>query len=160
MFFKVVNNLEELKVEYKKLAMLHHPDRGGNTKDMQDVNAEYEKLFKQLKNEYNTNPETKYQKNETMEMYRDFINSIIALDLTLEICGTWIYIWGVKQDDKDLHKVLKSHKCKFASSKKCWYWRAEEYKSKYRGKSTMDLIRSKFGSDFIKPTPPTRPLMN
>ena len=44
-FFKDVKTIEELKSQYKKLAFAHHPDRGGNTADMQQINNEYDEIF-------------------------------------------------------------------------------------------------------------------
>lgn len=41
-WFNNPQTLEDLKQQYKRLAMAHHPDRGGNTKDMQEINGEYE----------------------------------------------------------------------------------------------------------------------
>lgn len=40
--------------QYKKLAMLHHPDCGGTTEEMQEINAEYDELFAVLKNAKST----------------------------------------------------------------------------------------------------------
>jgi hypothetical protein len=34
--------IEDLKALYRKLAFTHHPDLGGNTTTMQEINAEYE----------------------------------------------------------------------------------------------------------------------
>lgn len=45
-FFVNVETLEDLRTQYKKLAMKYHPDRGGSTEDMQRINAEYEQLLK------------------------------------------------------------------------------------------------------------------
>lgn len=41
--------LEELKKQYKQLVIKHHPDKGGNTADMQEINAEYDRLLNCLK---------------------------------------------------------------------------------------------------------------
>ena len=42
--------LEDLKAEYKKLVFKHHPDRGGDTATMQEINNEYDEMFKKVKN--------------------------------------------------------------------------------------------------------------
>ena len=52
-FFKKVNSLEELKAEYRRLAMKHHPDVGGDNATMQEINAEYDRLFPIYKLSYN-----------------------------------------------------------------------------------------------------------
>lgn len=36
-WFNNPKTLEELKKQYKKLAMAHHPDCGGTTEEMQDL---------------------------------------------------------------------------------------------------------------------------
>lgn len=35
---------DQLKAAYKKLAVQHHPDKGGDTRTMQDINAAYDAL--------------------------------------------------------------------------------------------------------------------
>ena len=44
-YFKNVKSLEDLKAKYKKLAVINHPDNGGNIEEMQKINAEYDTLF-------------------------------------------------------------------------------------------------------------------
>ena len=44
-YFQNIHSLAELKKEYRRLAMLHHPDKGGDTALMQQVNTEFGKLF-------------------------------------------------------------------------------------------------------------------
>ena len=44
-WFKDCDCIEELKSQFRKLAMAHHPDRGGRKEDMQEINAEYTALF-------------------------------------------------------------------------------------------------------------------
>lgn len=44
-YFKEVKSLEDLKKQFKKLAMKHHPDRGGDQEIMKAINNEYDKLF-------------------------------------------------------------------------------------------------------------------
>lgn len=44
-YFQNIHSLAELKKEYRRLAMLHHPCPGGDTALMQQVNTEFGKLF-------------------------------------------------------------------------------------------------------------------
>lgn len=50
-WFNNPETLEDLKKQYKRLAFQNHPDRGGKTSDMQEINAEYEDLFSRLKDD-------------------------------------------------------------------------------------------------------------
>lgn len=43
--FENIKNLEELKTEYRRLAMIYHPDQGGSEEEMKRVNSEYDRLF-------------------------------------------------------------------------------------------------------------------
>ena len=45
-YFHNIHSLADLKKEYRRLALQHHPDKGGDTAIMQQVNTEFERLFK------------------------------------------------------------------------------------------------------------------
>lgn len=40
-YFDHCQTIEEIKVEYKRLASIHHPDKGGKLEIMQEINIEY-----------------------------------------------------------------------------------------------------------------------
>lgn len=52
-YFTACKTLDELKKEYRRLAMLHHPDVGGDTATMQAINAEFDALFPLLRMVHN-----------------------------------------------------------------------------------------------------------
>ena len=52
-YFAQCKNLEELKKEFRRLAMLHHPDRGGDQETMKAINNEYDAVFPALKLKHN-----------------------------------------------------------------------------------------------------------
>lgn len=41
-------SLSELKYQYRKLAAIHHPDRGGSVVYMQEINAQYDLLHERF----------------------------------------------------------------------------------------------------------------
>ena len=86
-FFENVNSIEELKRQYKTLAFKHHPDRGGKVEDMQRINAEYDELYKRVKNIHETADGKTYEKkqaesadNDMPDKFKDIINAIINFD--------------------------------------------------------------------------------
>ena len=90
-WFNNPQTLEDLKQQYKRLAMAHHPDRGGNTKDMQEINGEYDRLFKQLQNVHRAANGTTYttaaQSSEKAADFREIIDILIRFTgLNIEIC--------------------------------------------------------------------------
>ena len=44
-YFQNIHSLADLKKEYRRLALQHHPDKGGDTAIMQWVNTEFGRLF-------------------------------------------------------------------------------------------------------------------
>jgi len=63
--FKNVKSYEDLKTQYRKLALANHPDAGGDTAIMQDINKEYDQLFIIWKNR------SKIEANETAASTRN-----------------------------------------------------------------------------------------
>ena len=56
-YFKDINTLDELRKHYKELLKKFHPDNGGNVDDMQEINSEYDRLFKVLKDRHKSKSE-------------------------------------------------------------------------------------------------------
>lgn len=54
-YFKTIGSLADLKKQYRVLALANHPDRGGSTEAMQQINTEFEKLFKIWEHRTDTN---------------------------------------------------------------------------------------------------------
>ena len=72
------------------------------------------------------------------------LNSIINLNLTIEICGAWVWVSGDTKNHKD---ALKSSGFKWAPKKKMWYFRpSDAKKSRSFGKFSINEIRDKYGS--------------
>lgn len=154
-YFSNINTIDELKKLYRKLCQLNHPDNGGSTSIMQEINRQYTELFNLLKNKHNAkveqekaaNPNTNSKPiNECPEEFIYIINELLKLKgLTVELCGSWIWISG---DTKQYKEVLKSIGCRWASKKKMWYWRNEKDACHGNRKNyTMADIRFKYGSE-------------
>lgn len=48
-YFKKIETLDGLKAEYRRLALANHPDKGGAVEAMQEINTEFEVMFRILK---------------------------------------------------------------------------------------------------------------
>lgn len=44
-YFADCKTLDELRIAYRKLAAIHHPDVGGDVATMQAINAEHDRVF-------------------------------------------------------------------------------------------------------------------
>lgn len=51
-YFASCRTLDELKKEYRRLAMLNHPDRGGDEETMKAINNEYDAVCPQHRKEF------------------------------------------------------------------------------------------------------------
>lgn len=100
--FDNISTLEELRKQYKELLKLYHPDNGGNLETMQEINAEYDRMFKMLKDQHeNVNRSNcdnaksdynnmKYDFAED-EKLREMLNKIIHFNnIDIELVGAWI----------------------------------------------------------------------
>jgi len=146
-FFEKCQTLDEVKSTYKKLAMQYHPDRGGDTATMQEINKEYAFVTAKIASGASFTAEQREQEMNFSEEYRKVIEQIIYLPaILIEQIGFWIWVTG---NTKPVREELKKAGLFFASKKQAWYFRSEAYKVKRGGKKSLDEIRSKYGSEII-----------
>ena len=148
-FFAACTTLDELKKEYRRLAMIHHPDHGGDTATMQAINGEYSEAFARLKDQHNAAADEAHQTTETPEEFIAIISQLLRFPgLIVELCGSWLWITGETYAIKD---QLKAAGCRWSSSKKAWYWHHPEDGHRWhKGTATMSDIRTKYGSQTYK----------
>ena len=148
-YFANCKTLDELKKEYRRLAMIHHPDHGGDTATMQAINGEYSELFARLKDQHNAAADEAHRTTETPEEFIAIISQLLRIPgLIVELCGSWLWITGETYAVRD---QLKAAGCRWSSSKKAWYWHhPEEGHRWHKGTATMSDIRTKYGSQTYK----------
>ena len=143
-YFSNCKSLEEVKKHYKNLAFINHPDRGGETERMQQINAEYESIMK--------NPSFAFSKQSEEEQaefikYPEIINQIIGLNgIVIELIGNWIWLSGNTYPHREQLKKIGFY---FASKKVMWYYRPEDYKSSNTKPKSIEEIKLKYGVDVI-----------
>lgn len=142
-YFKDCRSLDDAKQLYKKLAVINHPDKGGDTATMQAINAEYQFMVKSGAYIFASAEE----QAESL-LYPEILSNIIALDgLIIEIIGSWIWVSGETRTHKD---TLNATGFFFASKKVMWYYRPESERNAGKGKPMhIDQIRSKYGSQEV-----------
>lgn len=148
-YFKYIKDLSALRKKYYQLAMLHHPDRGGDVEIMKLINAEYEKYSKMLVNgNVDFTKLRKVYENEVSEEIRVKINEVIHFDnLNIEVIGAWIWITGLTYPIKDKLKALSF---KFSSNKTAWYWHSDNYIKIGTKQFSLEAIRRLWGSQEIE----------
>ena len=146
-YFSNCQTLQEAKELYRTLAIKNHPDKGGDTATMQEINAEFAYCCKNELFGSNSNFNSYYN----VEQFQDVINKIAHLDnIIIEVCGLWLWVSG---DTRKHKETLKAAGCRWASKKMLWYWRPEQQNFKRTKSLDMFQIRLKYGSTIIEPQP-------
>lgn len=135
-------NPEIIKAAYRKACSIYHPDRNpAGLEMMKLVNQSYEALKEAHGDAKDTQGTQTYG-----EDINNALNAIMSLGFDIEICGAWIWLHG---DTKPHKEILKAAGFMWAPKKKLWYFRPADYKSKGRGKFSMDDIRATHGSEKV-----------
>lgn len=129
---------EVIKAAYVAACKKYHPDiNPAGAEMMKVVNAAYDVL----KGHSGT---IKDEQSDYGDLFNDALNAILNLDgLMIEICGVWIWVTGDTRKHKD---VLKSAGYRWASKKKAWHFRPEQFRSRSHGNTSLEEIREKYGS--------------
>lgn len=141
---------EDIKQAYRRACSKYHPDRNpAGLEMMKVVNAAWSSLSDYVAGSVNVESEDDEDGlNNLGDDMNAALNAIITLGLTIEICGSWIWVSG---DTRPHKEILKESGYRWAPKKAMWMWKPEGMKSFGRGKFTMDEIRSAHGSVNVKP---------
>lgn len=160
-YFKDVETLEQLRKQYRDLLKKYHPDNAhGSTEATQEINSEYDKLFRILKDKHdhmNAGSKDGKSKADFDSMKYDFSEDsklrevlqkiIIFDDINIEIVGCWIWVDGNTYAYK---AILKEFGFKWAGEKKKWYFHTEAFRKRSKKKLSMDDIRNYYGSTEVE----------
>lgn len=129
---------KDIKAAYVAACKKYHPDiNPAGAEMMKVINAAYNAL-----KDYTGN--IKDEQPDYGELFNNALNSILPLaGLEIEVCGVWIWVTGETRQHKN---ALKASGFKWASKKKAWHFRPEQYKSRSKGQTSLEDIRAKYGS--------------
>ena len=110
-YFSNPQTLEDLKKQYRELALRHHPDVGGSDEIMKAVNSEYDELFQALKDIHRTKDGETYtakqETRETPEQFKEVISELMKMDdIVIEVIGCFVWVTGNTKIHKDRLKEL------------------------------------------------------
>ncbi|MBI5031200.1 MAG: J domain-containing protein [Chloroflexi bacterium] len=161
-YFAGCNTAEQVKIEYRRLCKLWHPDLGTQeeapmrTAKMQEINAAYAQAsakYRQEEMREKARQQNRPEPNEqdyadaaaVDEGIRQAIEQIITLDgLEIEICGLWVWVGGETKKHKE---QLKTAGYRWSPKKTKWHFDGVPAGG-YRN-FTMDEIRGRYGSQQV-----------
>lgn len=149
-YFTACTTLEALKHEYRRLCMIHHPDRGGDTATMAAINDEYDEAFRRIQSGRTTTQQAaeSHEAEEAPEAFRAVISRLVTLaGINIEICGSWVWVTGNTYPNRE---ALKAAGLRYSKGKAAWYWKPEGSRSKARRQYSLDEIRDLHGSERIR----------
>ena len=153
--------INELRAEYKKLLIKYHPDNHieeDTTSIVQEINSEYDILFKRLKNRFEKSKEYDSASERTRQTYdfekdekiRETLQRLVkyaSKEILIEVCGTWIWVSGNTKPIKEELKKLNLH---YAKNKKAWYIHFDDYYRYSKSGVSLSYIRDKYGSVVVQ----------
>lgn len=154
-WFQNIETLNELRKQYKKLVIKHHPDNNGSEEIIKEINAEYDMLFKRLKSDFEHKDTYKSATDKQKQSYdwqkdKQIREKVMQLsrfkDIKVEIIGVWIWVSNCYEYRKEL-KELGFH---WASQKQMWYLHFDDFHKFSSRPASMNYIRNKYGSVEIR----------
>lgn len=152
MYFSNCNTVAEIKKQYRQLAMINHPDKGGSTETMQAINSEYQYSLnrKHESVEYDTdnNPHTYYYSKDHEEELMNKISQLISLKMDgvdIWLIGKWIWVEG---NTKSYKNALGKNGLglQWHTKRLAWYWKPYTYSGLYNGKASLEDLADKYGA--------------
>jgi hypothetical protein len=134
--------IDDLKKQYKAWAFRLHPDVGGTDEAMKILNSEYEAAIAKIGKNLNK----KYSYDEDFITIIDELIRLNMKNVTVEIMGFFIWVYGNTKPYKDQLKALKLW---WHSKKKCWYYKPNWYVKKGRKQYSFEEIRNAYGSTIV-----------
>ena len=152
-FFKDCQTVEQVKHLYRQLARENHPDLGGDTAKMQEINSQYEQALRSCNGQISTDEEGKkhtYNYNDDIE--KDIMRVIsellsLKIDGDVYLIGVWVWIVGNTKPHKE---QLKNLNCRWHAKRAAWYYRAEIFRGYGANKGNLSDIASKYGCQSFK----------
>ena len=137
---------DDVKKAYRNACKAYHPDvNPAGLATMQAVNEAFETLSKC---NFPLTIDAKSEFTNYGEELNNALNTIISItELSIEICGAWVWVSGNTKPHKEL---IKDSGFKWSRNKNMWYFRPENQKKRFfRGSSSIDEIRTKYGSEKV-----------
>lgn len=146
-WFKDCKTVNDARQEWKRLMLLHHPDRGGNLETAQSINDAFDNFntnkvsaaFDEWEATSNWRPKT------TAESFAEILRAVAEFDITVELIGFWVYAF----DSKPYKDQLAELGFWYSGKHRAWIYNGTK-KGRKRTFMKLHEIRDKHGSEVIR----------
>lgn len=142
LYFVNLHTVEAIKSHYRKLAIQHHPDRGGDLAVMQEINSQYHEALRACDGQKREGRQYKYMPEIEQELMDKLLELLKLRSLEIALIGYWIWVSG---DTKRNKESLKEAGLKWHSTCKCWYYKSKGWKRSQRSNGSLRELASKYG---------------
>jgi hypothetical protein len=149
-YFINFSEVSQIKKEYHRLALINHPDRGGNTEIMQEINAQYQealaKCDRQTSKGSDNKTHTYYYNQEVEQAIMDKIAEILSLKLDgieVWLIGTWIWVGGETYPHR---KILNEIGLSYNGKRKKWQFHTGSKYRRYSQSSNFADLAATYGA--------------
>lgn len=144
-YFTNCKTLDEAKQLYKKLVFELHPDTSGR-----DSKAEFQAMQNEFENFRPTSEKFKGEYDTwNAQEYSHLITQLMTIpNITIEICGSWIWLAGDTKPVKEQIKAVdtgETMKRGFSPKKKKWYFSPVGYRKRGGKEMSFEEIQKKYG---------------
>jgi hypothetical protein len=149
----VINDIDELRKQYYRLAKKYHPDAGGTDEQMKRLNAEHERLHKKLLAGSKLTDEQKQNEINLDEAIKAIIDAIIQIEgIEIEVIGKWLWVGSITfQFKTPTYDALKKSGLTYIKKAGRPYMVYKGTETKSRGTMTKADIEKKYGKTTVQP---------
>jgi hypothetical protein len=148
-FTETGRDVPTIKKEYRRLAHLLHPDKGGDVVEMQRLNSEYLEALR-LADGSSYKDEDKvytYTYNESTEIeiinkLQELLTNNIDKIANIFLIGSWVWVLDTKKEDRE---KLKELKLRWSGQRRAWYFHTGKYRT-FSSKRGLQSIANKYGA--------------
>lgn len=153
-YFDKAITVEQVRVRYRDLCLVHNPARGGDASIMQAINEEYLALLKTLHGasagrDSEGREHTYYFNADREQALVDKVNEVLGFKLAgveIMIVGTWLWCAG---DTRPHASVFKGLGFRYVARRQRWAWHEGRYKGKFSKEGFRHLM-DKYGYEEVQ----------
>lgn len=152
-YFQGLSTVAEIKTQYKKLAFENHPDLGGDTEVMKEINSQYERALKSCNGQTTRGSDGKDHTykwdEETERKLMEIIDRLLSIKMEgveIALIGIWVWVTGCTKPHRE---QLKEMGCKWHATRGCWYYKP--YEARHWGSNaSLEDLAAQYGKTEVE----------